>query len=174
VNRLMSAPPVSLDYVTNLTQTAGKLALLALQNNPDCASLFESGGADVPNPLVVLAAIMGGTGYANIQYASMAPYDINPTTGSYKINNATTTPVLPVSANGTFPSATITINTSSLAPHNFSTTSLVADAVTLLHELGHVYEFLFGADSTAILDDQTSAATSGDNTTLVKSTCFPQ
>jgi len=74
--------------------------------------------------------------------------------------------------NGTFGSAVITLNTSSMAPYNFNNESPIDRAVTLLHELGHVYEYLFGPSTTLVSDDQYSAATSVSNTQLIKDTCF--
>jgi len=170
-NLLASAQPVSDDLVNSETQVAGNLAMLALQNNPDCAALFEGIQGD-PDPSWVLGGILSGTEYGTLNYTFMGASNVTAT--SYSINNATTSPVLPYnSATGTFSSATITINTSSIAPYNFAGTSPVDRAVTLLHELGHVFEYLFGAASTEIQDDQASGAVSAANTALVKSKCFP-
>ena len=46
-------------------------------------------------------------------------------------------------------------------------------AITLLHELGHVYSDLFGPGSTQIIDDGGNLSASQANTALVKSDCFP-
>jgi len=56
---------------------------------------------------------------------------------------------------------------------DFNFGSLLGDAVTILHELGHVYQYLFGQNSTAIKDDQGNADLTKANSALVKSKCFP-
>jgi RHS repeat-associated protein len=154
-------------------QVGGFLALNALLNNGACASLF--GGdvgsklSGVPDPYNVLSDILNGTGYASIGYGNMNPTNVTAT--GYNIDNAVTSPVGYNSATGLFSSASITINTSQYAP--FNSGGFISDAVTLLHELGHVYEYLFGQSSTAILDDDGNKAQSQANTALVQSTCFP-
>jgi hypothetical protein len=54
----------------------------------------------------------------------------------------------------------------------FESGSTTDQAVTLLHELGHIYSDLFGPQSTAIQNDGTSAQASQANTNLLKTTCF--
>ncbi len=48
----------------------------------------------------------------------------------------------------------------------------VGQAVTILHELGHAANALYGAGSSAILDDQTNGAMSQINSILVLNDCF--
>ncbi|HLG96091.1 MAG TPA: hypothetical protein VKX49_07250 [Bryobacteraceae bacterium] len=63
----------------------------------------------------------------------------------------------------------------------FNSASVTDNAITVLHELGHIYEFLFGPGSTFLVNDSEavqgsaaqSAAASAYNTKLVKANCFP-
>ena len=55
----------------------------------------------------------------------------------------------------------------------FNNGTVTDNAITLLHELGHVYGYLFGASSTLIANDGGSPATSVANTQLVQEHCFP-
>jgi hypothetical protein len=148
---------------------AGYIALNTLQTNSGCAALFGVNNFGnqingVPDPETVLSDILDGTGYASIAYLNIPQNDET-------IANAETSPVGPVSLSHTWGSAAITFNTNPSAPFNYQ--SLIVDAVTILHELGHVYEYLFGQSSTAILDDQDNVALSKANTALVQSKCFP-
>lgn len=125
-----------------------------------------------PDPNDLLSNILGGTStMASIKYDDFGINSANPD-GSYGVDNARTSPVLPYNGE-TFAGATITFNTSQFAQFNFASTSLVDNAVTILHELGHVYEYLFGQSSTQIMDDSGSGTISAANTALVKSKCFP-
>jgi RHS repeat-associated protein len=153
-------------------QAAGYIALNALLS-PSCASLFGVGAIGVPDPYDMLSAILNGTGYAAIAYANMAPIQGDPANPPYAINNATTNSVGPPSNGFTYNSATITFNTSPLAPFNFAGTSLVNNAATILHELGHVYMYLYGQSTTSILNDSTSSVISAANQKLVTTQCFP-
>jgi hypothetical protein len=84
---------------------------------------------------------------------------------SYSLTNATTA-FLPGSANG----PSITLNTNSLS--SIGSGNPVAAAITLLHELGHVYDDLFGATSTLIQNDFENPDLSKANTALVTEACF--
>lgn len=128
------------------------------------------GNPNAPNPSVVLSDILNGTGYASIQYAYFAATDVtvtsfnlntNTPTIGYNLVNATTDPT------GTV----ITLNTNALS--SIGSGNFIAAAVTLLHELGHVYSDLFGAGSTAIQNDAGNNALSQANTALVQQVCFP-
>lgn len=55
----------------------------------------------------------------------------------------------------------------------FVTGNTQSQAVTLLHELGHAYDFMYGPDSTLIGPDAGSTAQSIANTALVQQKCFP-
>jgi hypothetical protein len=48
----------------------------------------------------------------------------------------------------------------------------LSQAVTLLHELGHAYDDMYGPGSTLIQSDSTSTAQSMANTALVQQKCF--
>jgi hypothetical protein len=56
----------------------------------------------------------------------------------------------------------------------FNSGSVNSDAVTILHELGHIYEDLYGLGSTLLVDDSNgNTAASQYNTNLVSKNCFP-
>lgn len=46
------------------------------------------------------------------------------------------------------------------------------NAKTVIHELGHVFEFMFSANTTSILNDSQSSALSHWNSDLVMTSCF--
>jgi hypothetical protein len=155
---------------------AGSLALQALEDNPACNALFNPEGIpQIPDPANVLSNILNGTGFATIayQYMPVAPPSLNPNGDlQYEIVNATTTN--PLDANG-YP--TITINTNSLSSFGYTTglgTFNIQDAaVTLLHELGHVYDALWGQNSTTIQNDSGFGnPLSPVNTANVRQACF--
>jgi hypothetical protein len=50
--------------------------------------------------------------------------------------------------------------------------SNIFNAKTIIHELGHVFETLFGSDSTRIVNDATSNAISFTNSDRVMTDCF--
>jgi hypothetical protein len=85
----------------------------------------------------------------------------------------------PVTPTGVANKAVVVFNYDPNAPFNKGTT--IDNAVTVLHELGHVYELLYGFGSTFLVNDsvnvqgsqQQSAAASAFNTNLVKTNCFP-
>jgi hypothetical protein len=54
----------------------------------------------------------------------------------------------------------------------FVTGSTQSQAVTLLHELGHAYDDMYGPASTLIVSDAGSTAQSMANTALVQKNCF--
>ena len=54
----------------------------------------------------------------------------------------------------------------------FNSGTVTDNATTLLHELGHVYEFLFGLGSTFLVDDDGSDKASAFNTEIVQANCF--
>jgi len=140
-----------------------KLALKALAN-PGCTALYDIGGALDPTDLLEeLSTGTSGYGYFELNL-------LPPGTGGTAVN-AQTTPILP-NLGGTFSGVIVDFNIDPYAPFN-SSASPVQNAITVLHELGHVYEFLFGQSSTLISDDMGNNATSASNTKLVQADCFP-
>jgi RHS repeat-associated protein len=160
------------NFVQNLTN-AVTTALDALRSNGDCAALFGK-TPGTPDPYDVLFDINYDKGYAQFITDNLQPYKDPADPTRTLIDNAKTQPVASSANYGTLPdgtrvfqgtwnAATITINTNPLASF---------DAVTILHELGHVYTDLFGASSTSILDDNSSPGQSKANSDLIRSTCF--
>ena len=147
--------------------------------NPDCADAVggrtdEDGDIDITAADVLkdLAGniqpygnnVVDHSHYGEVQFGKIAPPPdgngtISATTGSY--------------TSGGRPYVTLTINT---AAGRFVSGSLQAQAVTILHELGHVIGFLFGSGASAIkTDDETTQAgrkRSADNTKIIEEKCF--
>ena len=148
-------------------------ALQALKNQ-DCAALFGLVPGS-PDPLTLLTDLQSGeSGYGYIQLDDLPL----PTDHPNQINNAVTTPTFaygPAPGGGVvnlgFNGAIITINLDPSTPFN-SNASAADRAVTLLHELGHVYTYIWGASASKIVDDSQSSDLSKQNTALVKQNCF--
>jgi len=167
---ILTAPAISVVQAKASVLTAGSLAIQALAN-PSCASLFHdnNSGADAAT---VLIGILNGTGIASIQYDYLAASNVTfPSTGgvTYQIVNAQ------VDANNGSP--VITINTNSLGSMSFlnpgSKYTATDAAVTLLHELGHVFSAVYGPGSTDIQDDNGfNTGLSPINSDMVKQACF--
>jgi hypothetical protein len=114
-------------------------ALTDLQN-PNCAAVFAGGIAKGDNPSAVLQQIVAGTKYASVTFTSLSPLEAAVTAES---------------GFWIFKKATIEINT-----YNDPSTGVYwnagntqANALTLLHELGHIFNFLFGNGSSTIIND---------------------
>jgi hypothetical protein len=148
---------------------AGTLALNTLAKNSDCAGLFGL-TPGLPDPSTVLQKLLGA----------------DPSVGMVIVNDITSQPGQVTSANVTganwhnvdigngatqLRAGFVQVTINDLAG-TFVTGSTQDQAVTLLHELGHVYADLFGPESSRIQDDATSLATSIANSSLVRTTCF--
>jgi RHS repeat-associated protein len=148
-------------------QAAVALAVNALATDPKCESLFGLTPGS-PDPLDLLRDLASGTsGYGYFVLDAFTPgtngWQTNATTmGTGGSNNA---------YGGSFSGAEVTFNINPAAPFN-STANTQANAITVLHELGHVYMDVFGANSTKIQNDMDSPQTSVNNTSLVKKDCF--
>lgn len=72
-------------------------------------------------------------------------------------------------------SGNIVIHTGALAGRvgYWSQADFTANAITLLHELGHYYADVAGMGGSAIRDDAEDPALSLANTALINSNCFP-
>jgi len=153
------------------------LAIAALAN-PKCAGLFNL-DPNAPSPAALLAAIQSGSD----PHAFFTEENLPPL-GPGLQTNAITQPTSYSSQNGTLVSTgkvtgvETVFNWSPSAP--FNTASVIANAITVLHELGHIYEALYGMGSTLLVNDSSSAqgsanaaAASAFNTSLVQVNCFP-
>jgi RHS repeat-associated protein len=157
---------------TTRLSSAIATALQALQD-PDCAGLFGL-AAGSPDPTTLLTDLQtANSGYGYFQLDTL-PLPTEPN----QINNAVTTATFAYGSgpNGTpvnlgVNGAVITINLDPATPFN-STANSTDRAVTVLHELGHVYGLIWGAGASSIVNDQGNSALSRDNTALVKRDCF--
>ena len=152
-------------------QAASKAAIKALQDakKPDCARLFGlTPGSPAPAPL--LNSLLSSDPAVGILIVD----DIASPPG--QVTSATTSAFDPINVpigNGAtqrrYRFVEVTLN--DLAG-TFVSGSTQDQAITLLHELGHVYSYLFGPESTKITDDYGKLTASQNNTALVKSDCF--
>ncbi len=153
------------------------LALQALTQNPDCSAFIGIPPVGGPSPATLLSEIWNGTTEnASITYGYIPDDNSN---GKISWLNAETGGEGPCQVAGGVPSggcssAIIELNTNASTPDNYAPTAQ-AWAVTLLHELGHVYEYLYGQNNTSIQFDGpgSPAGTSEMNTANVLSLCFP-
>ncbi len=163
---------------SQMKQELGQALLVALKalSEGKCASLFgltnQTLGNTSPAPAIVLSNLFPTPPnlYQNFNFAQI------PNDGKYVVS-ATTQGVGSKTisvGNG----ATITVNASVTITLNNTTggTAFVSGnqndwAITLLHELGHVYWDLHGPGTSQILPDQTSAQQSLDNTKLIEQDC---
>jgi hypothetical protein len=141
--------------------------------------LFSS-PAGAPNPATLLSEIVNGSDpQVYFTLGSLEPtqsgYQTNATTQrtSFSLQNGT------VQSTGVVNNVVVTFNYSPVAP--FNSGSVISNAVTVLHELGHVYEDLYGLGSTLLVNDsqdtqgsaRQSANASASNSKLVQTNCFP-
>jgi hypothetical protein len=92
---------------------------------------------------------------------------------SYPFDGTTTQPTSAVN------NLVVAFNFNPAAP--FNSGSVVDNAITMLHELGHIYDFGIGPGPTLLVDDSieaqgsaaASAAASAFNTKLIQANCFP-
>jgi RHS repeat-associated protein len=140
-----------------------KAAEKALANNPACDSLFGLTEGS-PNPSQFLQQLFPGIQIGDI---TSAPGTVTSAT------TVGTGPIpVPIGDGATqilYSGVVITIN--DLAG-TFITGNTQSQAVTLLHELGHAYDDMYGPTSTLIESDAGSTAQSMANTALVQKNCF--
>jgi RHS repeat-associated protein len=157
--------PVYESDPTGLTQAiaTAKTAL----GKPPCASLFSPGF----DPASVLDHIESGdSAYGKISWSFMDDAAVVAQVEAYQPNA--------VAAGGW--TVNVVINASSTGGwYNTGWASYFGNyshdqinAAVLIHELGHVFEDLFGSNTTKIKDDSASDQISWDNTKLVMKDCF--
>jgi RHS repeat-associated protein len=153
---------------------AGSTALAAL-TNPQCSGLFQGG-----DPSRVLQSLLDGGAMGKIQFG-----DLGPPRGGF-VTAASTSGVLGRSAQGTsiFTGANITINSNSAAPWlggypgGFGVSDNVHRAITLIHELGHVFHTVTGLGNSSLNNDDAvtdaagNAVSAGTDRTILEK-CFP-
>jgi RHS repeat-associated protein len=159
------------------TAAAVQEALQAL-SNPNCASLFGNG----VNPVALLTALASGRGISN------ANLGVTAIAGGIQVDVAVTQ-AIPSSAGagGTgLGGASITVNNNPSSPFNAGWTGatlfgaplspaysdLELNATTIIHELGHAANFIYGAGASAILNDAGNPFLSKLNTNFVLKHCF--
>ena len=138
-------------------------------SNPDCANLFGTGktaGGGTVSAAEVLFDLFNGIAYGSISVGA-------PPSPTGTIVSATTSPVVVQSGNGPAQqTAEIVINGYA---GSFVSGDWEAQAVTILHELGHAMNDIFGPGTSIIQTDSTSTNgvnTSMSNTALVDNACF--
>jgi hypothetical protein len=174
------------DYARVHQEIPGAISLaLSALNIPSCAHALGYGvTADgIVTASDVLRGMASGTAYGTISAAFIPP---SPGSLPDYITNATTNPNPITLAGYSEPAFQITINDAfgtSFNPSSDPTfgispifgTTAITQAVTVLHELGHVMQLTFGAG--LILPDngvtRTGVSQSGDNTATIHSDCFP-
>jgi RHS repeat-associated protein len=147
------------------------LALAALQYS-ECQSLFDPSRVD---PAFLLTALFSGSNLGSISFADLGGPD-----SSGNINNATTTGILGTrtvtlpSGNtvvqSTFTGANIVFNSNPASL--FSTGTDRRGAITLIHELGHAANIIFGPGSSVIADDAGNPTLSRQNSQSIRNLCF--
>jgi RHS repeat-associated protein len=157
------------ELLRNLSD-AVHMALNALFSKPGCASLFnlppDTNPADLLNRLY--GGQLGSIGYGNLGGPNQ----------SGNVSNAQTTGILGSGRVSVFVGANIRINSNPAAPFNrgyggrFGLDDATNRAITLIHELGHAAQFIYGTDSTRIVDDQNNPSASQTNSQLVRENCF--
>ena len=157
--RIFIPPPprpyvqVSIQQRQKLLQGAEDLALKALDST-DCQKLFNINN-EGPDPRTLLEDLVAGSQYGRIQWGYNASWD------QQGISAVTS---------GSATSVTITLNNNGNGL--FVDSSAISQAGTLLHELGHALDLLFGPDASAMKWDAGNTQQSEDNTRTVFDSCL--
>ena len=144
--------PLSKDSEQTMLKKAVDLANKALSNK-NCAGLFNQNGKG-PAPAALLASLIDGGIYGSISYGRISA-----------VATSATTALKP----GTI-GVTITINDNANGLWGFE--GPLGNAGTLLHELGHAYVDLWGADASAIQPDANSVTKSIANDETIYADCL--
>ena len=160
-----------------ILDVAGGIDLALEPESPLVTLYVVSGGDPVSSEFGAIFRANVASGQASTLYVFPGPPNqgggINSPSG-YTVS-ATTEGTTLVTPNGTFNGAEIKIN--DLAG-TFVTGTLNDQIVTLLHELGHAVNFIYGNGTSQIVNDGTALGKAGvqasiDNTALVKKNCLP-
>ncbi len=160
------ASGVAWDLNQGLLPAAFSRALQALGLNQDCAALFGSGNVD---PSAILIGLFSGQSYGRITFQ----YRSNPSWGIAQTSPAGVIQMLRYAITGTASRVLITINTwtSGQQQQYWNEGNFTVNAETLLHELSHVIDLLFGS-GTSSLQHPRNAQASWDLDELIYMTCF--
>jgi hypothetical protein len=130
---------------------------------PDCAALF--GGGPCSSPITVLSRLSNSCKFASIE-------DENNPDGTRTVTSAM------ASGSGTAMYGNIPVHTSvdillniTSAGASFVSGNVNDWALTILHELGHAFHYLYGSAASQITPDRGSTAKSEANTALAKKIC---
>jgi RHS repeat-associated protein len=161
-----NAGGVAWDLNERLLSAALSRALQALGLNQDCADLFGSGNVD---PSAILIGLFSGQSYGRITFQ----YRSNPSWGIALTSPAGVIQMLRYAITGTASRVLITINTwtSGQQQQYWNEGNSTVNAETLLHELSHAINFLFGA-GTSRLQHPDNAQAAWDMDELIYMTCF--
>jgi hypothetical protein len=164
----------------NRMTAAIQAAISSLRNNPGCDALFNVGGKG-PDPVSLLQSMFNQTN-PNVYVTETYLGSQVTSNGSTGIANAVTGPTTWSMVNGglvntgQYGQVYVAFNLNPSAP--FNSGSVGCDMTTVLHELGHVYEDLYGLGSTLLVNDADAngnpiAAASAFNDSLVNANCPP-
>ncbi len=185
-NLMLTDPALANGAATQAWALVGEqLALAVLTGNPACSSFIGIPPVGGPDPATLLAELWSGTaGNASLQFGYIpdAGAVIN---GQVQITGWTnastggegtcTVAGLPPGSTPICTYAVMEINTNASTPDNYTPTAQ-AWAITILHELGHVYQWLYGQNSTSVQWDDPEVVGPGPsqmNTANITSLCFP-
>jgi len=141
-------------------------AISALKSNPICSALFNLQG-NAPDPATLLTEIASGL-FAGA-YFTVGETDPDANAETYRTPYSTG----PDGTIGWTPVVGYAVTVFNYDPNTpFNNGTVTANATTILHELGHIYGYLYGLDSTMIGYDYNNAALSRSNTATVSSVCF--
>jgi hypothetical protein len=106
-----------------------------------CAAIFAGGMAKGHDPATVLQAIVNGTKYGSVAYSNMGAQfgAVTDERGGFLTARSVTVKIN-------------SFNDPSLGIY-WNAGNDQVNATTLIHELGHAFNFLFGKNSSAIVDD---------------------
>ncbi len=179
-NPALNTPAAANGATTQAWALVGEqLALGVLESNPDCSNFIGIPPVGGPDPATLLAEIWSGTStVASVEFGYISDTtDANGNITGWE--NAVTGASAPCGTFQPFPTfcshATIELNTNASTPDNYAPTAQ-AWAVTILHELGHVYQWLYSQDSTSVQYDDPNVVGPGPsqmNTANILSLCFP-
>ncbi len=150
-----------MQWLARVQKEVGRATAQAIKalSNPECAKLFG-----ISDPAAQLSSLVQND-------LTIGPI-VSPkgTTVSAQTNGTTL-----VTANGTFNGAEIKIND---VAGTFVTGTLNDQIVTLLHELGHAVNDIFGGGTSQIVNDGSALGQAGiqasmNNTALVQKNCLP-
>jgi hypothetical protein len=160
--------PIPSTHRKSLLDAAFDRAIEALKS-PDCAGLFNLEGQGPP-PSAMLTALRDGTSFGTIVYGQLAELRVATTMRSFGLS---------IDESGQITQTLQVIITLNNDGNGFwATEGVLQNAATLLHEMGHAYQMLFGNNSTALIRESLNpnsdiqGVLSAINSGIVWNKCF--